>query len=80
MQIGWFMILFVIIVGGFILTGVKLCPVHGKNELDDDLFKSLKEEDKLRRNHGRKKGKESKRKMKLAKEEASKKRMKQKSS
>jgi len=66
--------------GGFILTGVKLCPVHGKNELDDDLFKSLKEEDKLRRNHGRKKGKESKRKMKLAKEEASKKRMKQKSS
>lgn len=28
--------------GGFILTGVKLCPVHGKNELDDDLMKEIR--------------------------------------
>jgi hypothetical protein len=28
--------------GGFILTGIKLCPVTGHNELDDKLLKELK--------------------------------------
>lgn len=28
--------------GGFILTGVKLCPVHGINELDDELVKEIR--------------------------------------
>jgi tRNA (adenine-N(1)-)-methyltransferase non-catalytic subunit len=28
--------------GGFILTGIKLCPVHGHNELDDSLLKELR--------------------------------------
>ena len=28
--------------GGFILTGIKLCPVTGHNELDDNLLKELK--------------------------------------
>jgi tRNA (adenine-N(1)-)-methyltransferase non-catalytic subunit len=30
--------------GGFILTGVKLCPVHGVNELDDDVIKEIRAE------------------------------------
>ena len=30
--------------GGFILVGVKLCPIHGKNELDDDLMKEIRAE------------------------------------
>jgi tRNA (adenine-N(1)-)-methyltransferase non-catalytic subunit len=28
--------------GGFLLTGIKLCPVHGHNELDDNLLKELR--------------------------------------
>ena len=28
--------------GGFILTGIKLCPVHGQNELDDSLLKEIR--------------------------------------
>lgn len=28
--------------GGYILTGIKLCPVTGHNELDDNLLKELK--------------------------------------
>ena len=28
--------------GGFVLTGIKLCPVTGHNELDDDLLKELR--------------------------------------
>ena len=28
--------------GGFILTGVKLCPVYGKNELNDDVMKEIR--------------------------------------
>lgn len=30
--------------GGFILTGVKVCPVHGVNELDDDVIKEIRAE------------------------------------
>jgi tRNA (adenine-N(1)-)-methyltransferase non-catalytic subunit len=30
--------------GGFILTGIKLCPTFGKNELDDDLIKEIRAE------------------------------------
>lgn len=29
--------------GGFILTGIKLCPVTGHNELDDKLLKELRD-------------------------------------
>lgn len=28
--------------GGFLLTGIKLCPIHGHNELDDNLLKELR--------------------------------------
>ena len=28
--------------GGFILTGVKLCPIHGKNEIDDEIVKNFR--------------------------------------
>ncbi len=28
--------------GGFILTGVKLCPIHGKNEIDDEIVKNYR--------------------------------------
>lgn len=28
--------------GGFILTGIKLCPVTGQNELDEDLIKEIR--------------------------------------
>lgn len=35
--------------GGFILTGVKLCPIHGINELDDDLMKEIRAEMGTRR-------------------------------
>ena len=28
--------------GGFILTGTKLCPKTGQNELDEELFQKLK--------------------------------------
>ena len=40
--------------GGFILTGVKLCPVHGKNELDDELLKEIRAEVGGRRGKKRK--------------------------
>ena len=40
--------------GGFILTGVKLCPIHGKNELDDDLIKEIRAEVGGRRGKKRK--------------------------
>ncbi|CAB9509006.1 N(1)-methyltransferase non-catalytic subunit TRM6 [Seminavis robusta] len=30
--------------GGFILTGIKLCPVTGKNELDEELMKEIRSE------------------------------------
>ena len=39
--------------GGFILTGIKLCPKFGKNELDNDLIKEIRAEIGGRR--GRKK-------------------------
>lgn len=41
--------------GGYILTGIKLCPNTGKNELDDDLLKEIKQQMNSRR--GRKKNK-----------------------
>ena len=28
--------------GGFILTGVKLCPINGKNEIDDEIVKEFR--------------------------------------
>ena len=28
--------------GGYILTGVKLCPITGLNELDEDLLKEIR--------------------------------------
>ncbi len=40
--------------GGFILTGVKLCPVHGINELDEDLIQEIKAEKGGRRGRKRK--------------------------
>ena len=43
--------------GGFILTGIKLCPTFGKNELDDDLIKEIRAEVGGRR--GRKKKRSS---------------------
>lgn len=39
--------------GGFILTGIKLCPKYGINEMDEELVKEIKSEVSLRR--GRKK-------------------------
>ena len=48
--------------GGFILTGVKLCPITGKNELDDSVVKALKAQEKGRRGRARKKSKEAKKK------------------
>ena len=30
--------------GGFILTGMKLCPIHGINEMDEDVEKRIKAE------------------------------------
>ena len=29
--------------GGFILTGIKLCPVTGHNELEESVLKEIKE-------------------------------------
>lgn len=57
--------------GGFLLTGIKLCPIHGRNELDDNLLKELrgtvggrrgrksknKSGSETSKNNGRKKGK-----------------------
>merc|ERR1712183_277052 len=43
--------------GGFILTGIKLCPDTGHNELDDDLAKEI------RLQVGGRRGKRSKRKV-----------------
>ena len=40
--------------GGFILTGVKLCPVHGINELSDDLLQEIRAEVGGRRGKKRK--------------------------
>jgi len=40
--------------GGFILTGVKLCPVHGVNELDDSMIKEIRSEIGGRRGKKRK--------------------------
>ena len=48
--------------GGFLLTGVKLCPITGKNELDDSVVKALKAQEKGRRGRARKKSKEAKKK------------------
>ena len=48
--------------GGFILAGVKLCPITGKNELDDSVVKALKAQEKGRRGRQRKKSKEAKKK------------------
>ncbi len=28
--------------GGFILTGVKLCPIHSKNDIDDEIVKNFR--------------------------------------
>ncbi|KAG7363716.1 Gcd10p family protein [Nitzschia inconspicua] len=39
--------------GGYILTGIKLCPTTGKNELDEELIKEIKQQFGGRR--GRKK-------------------------
>jgi hypothetical protein len=54
--------------GGFILTGIKLCPVTGHNELDDKLLKELRDlvggrrgkQKKTKQKKGRKKGKGAK--------------------
>eukprot|EP00551_Chaetoceros_affinis_P008002 CAMPEP_0203680010 /NCGR_PEP_ID=MMETSP0090-20130426/37794_1 /ASSEMBLY_ACC=CAM_ASM_001088 /TAXON_ID=426623 /ORGANISM="Chaetoceros affinis, Strain CCMP159" /LENGTH=528 /DNA_ID=CAMNT_0050547891 /DNA_START=31 /DNA_END=1617 /DNA_ORIENTATION=+ len=43
--------------GGFILTGVKLCPVHGKNEIDDEIVKEYRK--KIGRRRGKKRSAES---------------------
>ena len=47
--------------GGYILTGIKLCPVTGQNELDDNLLKELKESvgnsRRGKKGKGKKKGK-----------------------
>jgi len=48
--------------GGFLLAGVKLCPITGKNELDDSVVKALKAQEKGRRGRQRKKSKEAKKK------------------
>jgi len=40
--------------GGFILTGIKLCPIHGKNELDEDVMKEIRAEFGGRRGKKRK--------------------------
>lgn len=56
--------------GGFLLTGVKLCPVTGKNELDDSVIKALKAQEKGRRGRQRKNSKQAKKKRQGGKEES----------
>ena len=56
--------------GGFILTGVKLCPVTGTNELDEGVAKALKAQERGRRNRQRQKSKQAKKKRPGSKEES----------
>ena len=44
--------------GGFILTGIKLCEVYGRNELDGDVIKDIRKDQK----RGRKRNKDIKKK------------------
>lgn len=48
--------------GGFILTGMKVCPIYGINELDEELEKQIREQIGGRR--GKKKNKEKAKKRK----------------
>ena len=53
--------------GGYILTGIKLCPVTGHNELDDNLLKEIRDQIGGRRGKAKKaKHKNGKRKSKGA--------------
>ena len=51
--------------GGYILTGIKLCPVTGHNELDDNLLKEIRDQmggrrgKKAKHKNGKRKGKGS---------------------
>jgi tRNA (adenine-N(1)-)-methyltransferase non-catalytic subunit len=45
--------------GGYLLTGIKICPVTGHNELDDDLLKELRVQVGGRRGNKKKKGGDS---------------------
>eukprot|EP00980_Cylindrotheca_fusiformis_P002802 scaffold672_cov126-Cylindrotheca_fusiformis.AAC.3 len=46
--------------GGFLLTGIKLCPITGHNELDDSVIKEIKEKIGGRRGKKAKYGKKNK--------------------
>jgi len=56
--------------GGFLLTGVKLCPVTGTNELDESVIKTLKAQEKGRRGRQRQKSKQAKKRRPGSKEES----------